>query len=278
MNNMINYKIQKQTRTIIDNITNKNVVELAEQNGLNTTNWLDTIKELNHEPDFLSYGFFREKISKILCDIAVKYAEPDVFAKNISLITCKFLYADVIRGYLEQRIKKTNEQLKFLDRCFFELDYWVLVNPFSELEFERLENTKQVIEFLHQTLSTTATQAQLPNASEQTPQVTNATLTDGNKYAIKEIVQKFNNDDAFKGRFDEQQIIECVEHADFSTIFIDGQKKWVRGLICAIKSGLSNIDDNIFTQIAKKLGYTNMSEFQKSVKKPLAIKLQKINK
>lgn len=265
MNNMINYKIQKQTRTIIDNITNKNVVELAEQNGLNNTNWLDTIKELNHEPDFLSYGFFREKISKILCDIAVKYAEPDVFAKNISLITCKFLYVDVIRGYLEQRIKKTNEQLKFLDRCFFELDYWVLVTPFSELEFERLENTKQVIEFLHQTLSTTAT-------PQQTPQVTKPTLTDANKVTIKEIVQKFNNDDDFKGNFDEQQVINCFENADFRPLYIDRQKIWVRGLICTVKQELPNIDTDIFTQITHNLGYKTMSELSKSTKRPFIYK------
>lgn len=269
MNNMINYKIQKQTRTIIDNITNKNVVELAEQNGLNNTNWLDTIKELNHEPDFLCPGFFREKIIKILCDIAVKYAEPDVFAKNIHLITCKFEYADIIRMYMEQRIKKTNEQRKFLERCLAELNYIELVNQFSEVEFKCLTNTKQVIEFLKQvvcsTLSTTAT-------PQQTPQVTKPTLTDANKVTIKEIVQKFNNDDDFKGNFDEQQVINCFENTDFRPLYIDRQKIWVRGLICTVKQELPNIDTDIFTQITNNLGYKTMSELSKSTKRPFIYK------
>lgn len=270
MNNMINYKIQKQTRTIIDNITNKNVVELAEQNGLNNTNWLDTIKELNHEPFLVPFEYRR----KILCDIAVKYAEPDVFAKNIRLITCKFEYADIIRMYMEQRIKKTNEQRKFLERCLAELNYNESIDllqfcSIAELAIvnDYLQKAKQVVESLKQivALSTTAT-------PQQTPQVTKPTLTDANKVTIKEIVQKFNNDDDFKGNFDEQQVINCFENADFRPLYIDRQKIWVRGLICTVKQELPNIDTDIFTQITNNLGYKTMSELSKSTKRPFIYK------
>lgn len=266
----LNYKYQNGFINI-DNIDNFDFVGFAEQYGLNNTNWPDVINWLQIVFERFGGNYNTGR------GVVLKYADPDGFATKICIVTNDFTDFDIIRDYMEQRIKP-NEQRKFLDRCLAELNYYAARHDNHD---KYIEQQKHIIESLKQIVAnrpTTATQAQLPNASEQTPQVTNATLTDGNKYAIKEIVQKFNNDDAFKGRFDEQQIIECVEHADFSTIFIDGQKKWVRGLICAIKSGLSNIDDNIFTQIAKKLGYTNMSEFQKSVKKPLAIKLQKINK
>ncbi|MGM9746218.1 MAG: hypothetical protein ACI392_00065 [Paludibacteraceae bacterium] len=243
-------------------------VGFSEQYGLNATNWGNftiCLQFMHHKNSSWKYNAGR--------GVVLKYATPDEFAKNINIVTDDFTDFGIIREYMEQRIKPS-ERRKFLDRCLAELNYYAATH--NNHNKQHIELQKQIIESLKQivcyTLPTTATQAQLPNAKEQTPQIT---LTDGNKYAIKEIVQKFNNDDAFKGRFDEQQIINCVEKADFTPVYKVGQKKWVRGLICAIKSELPNIDANIFTQIANKLGYTNISELQKSVKQPFGYQITK---
>lgn len=252
----LNYKYQHGFINI-DNIDNFDFVGFAEQYGLNNTNWLNVINWLQIVFERFGGNYNTGR------GVVLKYADPDGFATKICIVTNDFTDFDIIRDYMEQRIKP-NEQRKFLDRCLAELNYYAAKHYNQNQRL--IEQQKHIIESLKQIVAnrpTTATQAQSPNASEQTPQVTTAELTEGNKHTIKEIVRWFNNYDAFKGKFDEQQIIECVEHADFNPVYTDRQKVWVRDLICTIKKNLP-IDANIFTQIAQNLGFQNMSQLSKS--------------
>lgn len=257
----MNYFDGKKFVQEVENLRKNNMdfeidfLQVAEKSGLDTTNWLHV----------LSIFHIKEIFTKD--DLVIKYAATDEFAECIVDVT-RICGNQIIREYMEQRIKP-NEQRKFLDRCLAELNYYAATYNKHDKQFfieKIIEQQKHIIESLKQIVAnrpTTATQAQSPNASEQTPQVTTAKLTEGNKHTIKEIVRWFNNYDAFKGKFDEQQIIECVEHADFNPVYTDRQKVWVRDLICTIKKNLP-IDANIFTQIAQNLGFQNMSQLSKS--------------